>query len=329
MVYQSSWRFLIFSLSVALYGSHVVLINLSKDDNDRVTFNSATVVLMIEFGKFISSLLAYLMELLWMPEKSTSRQMWQRVAPLFDVASWIPYVVPAALYSVNNNLVVHIQHYTDPATFQVLSNMKIPTTALLYRLLTGRKIPRNKQVALLFLTIVGMSCSYSGIQAEKEITAAKGYEDTHRQESMRQHLSLLGLLLILIYSLVSGFAGVSIEMIMKRRAHINIKVQNVHLASFGIMINLLMYLTTADAELSFFSGYNIWTALIIVTQIANGMIISFVLKHLGNLTRLLIISCSAVVTTFVSHFLFELSLDLYFNLAVCLLFPTLYLYGKD
>lgn len=54
-----------------------------------------------------------------MPEKSTSRQMWQRVAPLFDVASWIPYVVPAALYSVNNNLVVHIQHYTDPATFQV------------------------------------------------------------------------------------------------------------------------------------------------------------------------------------------------------------------
>ena len=52
--------------------------------------------------------------------------------------------------------------------------------------------------------------SYSGIQAEKEITAAKGYEDTHRQESMRQHLSLLGLLLILIYSLVSGFAGVSI-----------------------------------------------------------------------------------------------------------------------
>ena len=38
-----------------------------------------------------------------------------------DLVSWIVYIVPGALYSLNNNLVVHIQHYTDPATFQVLS----------------------------------------------------------------------------------------------------------------------------------------------------------------------------------------------------------------
>jgi drug/metabolite transporter (DMT)-like permease len=221
--------------SVAIYGSHVILINLSKDKNGHVPFNSITVVLMIEFSKFAFSLVGYVVQTYCNKgkpgvavNKEPSDGKLQHRRP-FDFLSWIVYIVPAALYSLNNNLVVHIQHYTDPATFQVLSNMKVPATALMYRLFIRRRIPRNKQAALLLLTIVGMSCSYSGVQAHREFMKTKtmntegGIEEDkgmHDFGSMRRHLSVVGLLLILLYASISAFAGVYTELIMKNRAKV-------------------------------------------------------------------------------------------------------------
>lgn len=253
----------------------------------------------------------------------------------FDFLSWIVYIVPAALYSLNNNLVVHIQHYTDPATFQVLSNMKVPATALMYRLFIRRRIPRNKQAALLLLTIVGMSCSYSGVQAHREFMKTKtmntegGIEEDkgmHDFGSMRRHLSVVGLLLILLYASISAFAGVYTELIMKNRAKTSIHFQNMQLSSFGIIFNIVGFLMITDPGSSFFSGYSIWTALIIGTQAANGLMIASMLKFSSNLTRLLIVSCATVLTTYASHLVFHLALDYYFYFALCLLFPALLLY---
>ena len=49
--------------------------------------------------------------------------------------SWklLLYAVPALCYCVNNNLGVALQRFMDPATYMVLGNFKIVTTAILFR----------------------------------------------------------------------------------------------------------------------------------------------------------------------------------------------------
>jgi hypothetical protein len=148
----------------------------------------------------------------------------------------------------------------------------------------------------------------------------------HDFGSMRRHLSVVGLLLILLYASISAFAGVYTELIMKNRAKTSIHFQNMQLSSFGIIFNIVGFLMITDPGSSFFSGYSIWTALIIGTQAANGLMIASMLKFSSNLTRLLIVSCATVLTTYASHLVFHLALDYYFYFALCLLFPALLLY---
>lgn len=46
-------------------------------------------------------------------------------------------VVPALAYMINNNLVMYVHREMDVATFSVLANLKILTTALSAQILTG------------------------------------------------------------------------------------------------------------------------------------------------------------------------------------------------
>lgn len=53
---------------------------------------------------------------------------------------WIiaPFAVPAILYTVTNNLGIVVQMEMDPATYQVLGNFKILSTAILFRIVIKR-----------------------------------------------------------------------------------------------------------------------------------------------------------------------------------------------
>ena len=43
-----------------------------------------------------------------------------------------PFALSALFYGANNNLVISLQHYMDPSTYQVLSYLKIGSMALFY-----------------------------------------------------------------------------------------------------------------------------------------------------------------------------------------------------
>lgn len=57
-------------------------------------------------------------------------QTWPQGTPPWRQAA--PFALSALLYGANNNLVIYLQRYMDPSTYQVLSNLKIGSTALLY-----------------------------------------------------------------------------------------------------------------------------------------------------------------------------------------------------
>ncbi|XP_068133913.1 probable UDP-sugar transporter protein SLC35A4 [Hyperolius riggenbachi] len=280
-------------LSVVIYGSHAPLISLCRVDG-QIPFSSSAVVLLIELSKFLVSLVCLVIS----DGKSLETSISWRLA--------LPYALPAILYGANNNLVVHMQHFMDPSSFQVLSNLKIVSTALLYSIFLRQKLSIRKWFALFLLMASGALYSSGGIEA-----VDKASPDTHL------YVTIPGLLLMLLYCLISGMSAVYTEKTLKTQK-IPLNLQNLFLYSFGIVINWLAHLTGSHSG-GFLDGFSIWVVVIIVSQAANGLIMSAIMKHSNNITRLFVISCSMLVNGLLSYMLFQLQLTFLFFLAVVLI----------
>ncbi|NXE30845.1 S35A4 protein, partial [Ardeotis kori] len=276
-------------LSVAIYGSHAPLLTLCKVDG-RIPFSSASVVVLVELTKLLFSLLFLLT---WNREPLRVAVSWRHVAP---------FALSALLYAANNNLVVHMQLFMDPSTYQVLSNLKIVSTALLYSLFLRQRLSARKWLALFLLMAAGVSYSCGGLQ------------DPGSPSEMRLHVTLVGLLLLSVYCLISGLSAVYTEAILKSQA-LPLSLQNLFLYFFGVLLNLLGCFWSR-AEGGFLEGFSSWVLVIVVSQALNGLIMSVVMKHSSNITRLFVISCSILVNALLSVSLFDLQLTLLFFVAV-------------
>ncbi|NWH86135.1 S35A4 protein, partial [Aegithalos caudatus] len=141
---------------------------------------------------------------------------------------------------------------------------------------------------------------------------------------MRLHLTPLGLLLLSVYCLISGLSAVYTEAILKSQA-LPLSLQNVFLYFFGVLLNLAGSLWSG-AEGGFLEGFSPWVLLVVFSQALNGLIMSVVMKHSSNITRLFIISCSILVNALLSVALFNLQLTLLFYVAVACIGLAVHLY---
>ncbi|KFV50630.1 putative UDP-sugar transporter protein SLC35A4, partial [Gavia stellata] len=283
-------------LSVAIYGSHAPLLTLCKVDG-MIPFSSTSVVVLVELTKLMLSLQTWNRELLGVAVS------WRHVAP---------FALSALLYAANNNLVVHMQLFMDPSTYQILSNLKIVSTALLYSLFLRQRLSMRKWLALFLLVAAGVSYSCGGLQ------------DPGSPSKMQLHITLVGLLLILVYCLISGLSAVYTEAILKTQA-LPLSLQNLFLYFFGVLLNLIGYFWSS-AEGSFLEGFSSWVLVIVVSQALNGLIMSVVMKHSSNITRLFVISCSILVNALLSVTLFNLQLTVLFFVAVSCIGLAVHLY---
>lgn len=320
-----------FVFGTLIYGSHTIFINLSQVDG-QIPFNPTSAVFMTETLKLLICLFIFAVNL------RLSRQPF--VAPKVQQA-W-PYAVPALIYAINNNLAYYIQLHMDPASFQILSNMKIASTAVLYRVVMKKKIGTIQSFALFLLILAGVCNSIGGSISKRnsDLDAEDAGVLDGELDAGTLHVSFVGLVLILLYSLLSGMAGVYTEYILKQSNELPLSLQNILLYVFGVGINGGSYFVQA---LSFehenagtmdinathlFSGYSYLTWIMILTQAINGLIMSIIFKHSDNIARLFLVSSSMVVTTLVSVLLFHLSLNMYFYSAFLLVVCALYLYQR-
>lgn len=303
---------------VLIYGSHAILINLCKDENGKIPFSSASVVLLSEVIKFLFSV-AFLI-----PE------IWRGAVHFPPKKTLVFFSLPAFLYFISNNTAVHVQVYLDPASFQVLCNFKTGITGILYWLIIRRNISEKQWIALGLITLAGCFNSYGGLQTAQDIIQVR----TNSTGIGKQiYVTVKGLLLMVFYCTMSGLAGISTEYILKRQYKLSLHLQNTLMYLYGMIFNLCAYAwsqgslgSVLDPSAGFFRGYSKWTLVIIFCQAMNGLILSAVMKHSSNLIRLLIIACAMVVNTALSMAIFSLQLNLYFNIAFILVIVALKLY---
>ena len=68
------------------------------------------------------------------------------------------FIVPSAIYLLQNNIQFLFLKYVDPSTYQILGNLKIASTGILFRFFLKRRLTKLKWMAL-FLLIVGATTS--------------------------------------------------------------------------------------------------------------------------------------------------------------------------
>ncbi|MBN3282637.1 S35A4 protein, partial [Polyodon spathula] len=303
-VAQVLWGLLL-ALSVFIYGSYAPLITLCKVDN-KIPFSFSSCVVLIEVAKFIVTL-----GLLFLRDQHS----------LHIAVSWrhiVPYALPALLYAVNNNLVVFMQVHMDPSNFHMLSNLKIASTALLCTTVLQKWLNRRKCLSLALLMAAGVCHTYSSMGTPKQKVGGAIHETQF-------HITALGLLLLLVYCIVSGLAAVYTELILKTQ-RLPLNLQNLLLYFFGIVVNWGAHLASAEGSSGFFNGYSWWVGVIVVTQALNGLLMSVVMKHSSNITHLFVISCSMLVNAVYSVVLFSLQLTALFFVSVFLIAVAIHSY---
>ncbi|CAF1524299.1 unnamed protein product [Rotaria sordida] len=144
-----------------------------------------------------------------------------------------------------------------------------------------------------------------------------------------------GLPMIAIYCILSGFAGVYNEWILKKHYSESLHLQNVFLYSYGTILNLFPAIFSSMIKsqtlhlFNLFHGFSFYTWLIVITQALNGLFMSVVIKHSSNIIRLFVISFSLIVTSLLSLFIFHISFNIYFFISFITMTCALSLYYSN
>lgn len=236
--------------------SLILLLRYSRIEGDISTrYTSSTAVLTSEFLKFLLSLIFVYYE-----NFRRNISISQSNYDIF-IASRIEILkisIPAGLYVVQNNL-QYISASNLPASiFQVLSQLKIVTTAIFSVLMLSKKLSFQQWAA-----VVALTCGVALVQ----------YSNTS-DSSLDSASVTLGLLCITLSCVTSGFAGVYFEKVLKSGST-SLWLRNIHLSAVGMVLSVAVC-ALSDGEVisrrGFFAGYTVTTWSVIVLQAGGGLV---------------------------------------------------------
>ena len=280
---KSSTTLIVAGILTLVTSSQGIFTTASKVDG-HYEYNFGTIVLLAELFKLCFSLYNLRRELILKPESTQMTKDWRTVSL---------FLVPSAIYLAQNNVQFLFLKYVDPSSYQVLGNLKIASTGILYRLFLKRRLSTLKWVALVLL-LIGAMTSQLDTCGHKVLSAP-----------------IQGYLFGLLSASLSGFAAVYTEYIMKKNND-SLYWQNAQLYFFGVCFNLIN-LTYQDVRVGFnngfwlmtpFHGYNMWTYLVVCTLSSSGLLVSWIMKYADSIVKVYATSMAMLVTMVVSLLLF-------------------------
>ena len=114
--------------------------------NGKYEYNFATI-------PFISEVIKFVVSAALLRKALASKSSAKPVKVTIDAKKSLLYVTPSLIYLVHNNVQFFTLKYLDPATYQVLGNLKIVTTGLLFWLFLGRRLSKLQWISLVLLTL--------------------------------------------------------------------------------------------------------------------------------------------------------------------------------
>lgn len=217
---------------------------------------------------------------------------------IMQLGTIIPLMIPAILYTIQNNLQYLAATNLDAATFSVLYQGKILTTAFFATVLLRQRLTGGHWVGLILLTcgIILISIS-TGLESAKSASGSLTGQVT-------------GLFAVLCACIISGFAGTFVEFLLKQAknapsaSHISqLWARNVQLSAGATVVACGMAAFMDGKQIvrdGFFFGYNylVWTTILL--QAVGGLIVSVVVAYADNISKGFATSLSLVASTSIS-----------------------------
>eukprot|EP01138_Halocafeteria_seosinensis_P001980 gb/GECG01002028.1/.p1 GENE.gb/GECG01002028.1/~~gb/GECG01002028.1/.p1 ORF type:complete len:409 (+),score=23.02 gb/GECG01002028.1/:1-1227(+) len=237
--------------------------------------------------------------------------------------SWI-FAIPSVLYMVDNNLMYVILIFIAPATQQLLWNVKIIWTAVLFRFFLKRILTRLQWGALLLL-LVGVITTQS----------SKFLHEDGKQEVMtaETHDLLVGASLVLIGSFFSSLAAVYTEYVLKSQSTGNdFWERNINMYIYGALFNacaLLIKDGTNVFQRGMFYEYNIFTVMLVLDTAFNGLSTAGIYRYLDNITGVLAHVTAMLAVIAVSVWLFDFTINIVVTCGFCACVIGIWLYHHE
>ncbi|KAK9101096.1 hypothetical protein Scep_024526 [Stephania cephalantha] len=262
------WYFVAALLTI-LTSSQGILTTLSQS-NGRYKYDYATVPFLAEvFKLLVSSFLLWREFRAPTPPRMTTGWKCVRLFP-----------IPSIIYLIHNNVQFATLTYVDTSTYQIMGNLKIVTTGILFRLFLRRKLSNLQWMAIVLLA-VGTTTSQ-----------VKGCGEASCDSLFSAPLQ--GYMLGILSACLSALAGVYTEYLMKKNND-SLYWQNVQLYTFGAIFNMARLLLD-DFRGGFengpwwqrlLNGYGLTTWMVVLNLGSTGLLVSWLMKYADNIVKAL------------------------------------------
>ena len=298
----------------------------SNNDEDDDMYLASTAVFMMEVLKFCIcigvvfyqgkfSLKALRLELY--------THIWASPYDLMKLA------VPSFLYTVQNNLLYLALSNLDAATYQVLYQLKILTTAIFSATMLGRKFSTIKWISLIVLTCGVAIVEISG--SNDHSSSSSSGKTNNSDGDNDQNNRLVGLIAVLCAACTSGFSGVYFEKILKG-SEVTLWIRNIQMGIFSIAIAFLTAMvqdSTQIAAKGFFVGYSPIVLTVITVQAVGGLIVAVVVKYADNVLKVFATSFSILLSCVISALAFDFRPNKSFLLGASLVLLSTIMYSSN
>jgi len=210
----------------------------------------------------------------------------------------LAFAVPAVLYTAQNRLVFEALRRLTPPEYQLLNNMKLFTTSVVYRVAIKRQMSLLQWLALLLLGL--------GMTVATQPSVAEGFGEgpsASDQDSGRGSW-LMGLAIMFAVSWCSAAAGVLNEWLIKRSA--DVLEANVWLYLFGSIACCWQLVCSPGSfeRLLRLEGFSLLTWLVVLCNAVLGQSIAFLFRYADSIVKLYAVCAAMAFTTLMSVFFF-------------------------
>lgn len=301
------WYFVAALLTI-LTSSQGILTTLSQS-NGGYKYDYATVPFLAEVFKLVVSSIFLWREI----GTSTSVRM------TTDWKSVRLFPIPSVIYLIHNNVQFATLTYVDTSTYQIMGNLKIVTTGILFRLFLQRKLSNLQWMGIILLAI-GTTTSQ-----------VKGCGEPSCDSLFSAPIQ--GYMLGILSACLSALAGVYTEFLMKKNND-SLYWQNVQLYTFGAIFNMAR-LIVDDFRSGFekgpwwgrlFYGYSISTWMVVLNLGSSGLLVSWLMKYADNIVKVYSSSMAMLLTMILSVYMFNFkpTLQLFLGIIICMMSVHMY-----
>ncbi|KAK9668367.1 hypothetical protein RND81_13G055500 [Saponaria officinalis] len=301
------WYF-VAALLTLLTSSQGILTTLSQS-NRGYKYDYATVPFLAEVFKLLVSSL-----LLWREVR-----MSPTVRMTTDWKTVRLFPIPSVIYLIHNNVQFATLTYVDTSTYQIMGNLKIVSTGILFRLFLKKKLSNLQWMGIILLA-VGTTTSQ-----------VKGCGESSCDSLFSAPIQ--GYMLGILSACLSALAGVYTEFLMKKNND-SLYWQNVQLYTFGAIFNMAR-LVVDDFRSGFekgpwwqrlFDGYTLTTWLVVLNLGSSGLLVSWLMKYADNIVKVYSTSMAMLLTMILSVYLFNFkpTVQLFLGIIICMMSVHMY-----